>query len=92
MQIEGIDGIFIGPFDLSICMGIPGQFDAPEFKEAVDRILRACKQAGKLCMTFTSTPEEARMYIEKGFDAVANSIDTITIGQAYKAMVEEIRR
>jgi hypothetical protein len=42
-------------------------------------------------MTFTSTPAEARMYIENGFDAVANSIDTITIGQAYKAMVDEIR-
>ena len=72
-------------------MGIPGWFDAPEFREAVDRILRACKHAGKLCMTFTSTSAEARMYIENGFDAVANSIDTITIGQAYKAMVDEIR-
>ena len=72
-------------------MGIPGQFDAPEFKEAVDRILSACKQAGKLCMMFTSTPSEARMYIEKGFDAVANSIDTIVFAQAYKSMVDEIR-
>ena len=91
VQIEGIDGIFIGPFDLSICMGISGQFDASEFKEAVDRILSACKQAGKLCMMFTSTPEEARRYIEKGFDAVANSIDTIVFAQAYKSMVDEIR-
>ena len=91
VQIEGIDGIFIGPFDLSICMGIPGQFDAPEFKAAVDRILRACKAAGKLCMTFTTTPEEARMYIDKGFDAIGYSIDTIVIGQAYKEAVEKIR-
>lgn len=91
VQIEGIDGIFIGPFDLSICMGIPGQFDAPEFKEAVDRILRACKQAGKLCLMFTGTAAEAKMYIEKGFDAAAVSIDTIVIAQAYKALVEEVR-
>ncbi|MBR3331014.1 MAG: hypothetical protein IKG25_07330 [Mogibacterium sp.] len=91
VRIEGIDGIFIGPFDLSICMGIPGQFDAPEFREAVDRILDACKQAGKLCMTFTTTAEEAKMYIGKGFDAVAISMDTIVFGQAYKALVEEIR-
>ncbi|MBR3124901.1 MAG: hypothetical protein IKF42_05675 [Mogibacterium sp.] len=91
VQIEGIDGIFIGPFDLSICMGIPGQFDAPEFKEAVDRILSACKQAGKLCLMFTGTAAEAKMYIEKGFDAVAVSIDTIVIAQAYKALVDEIR-
>ena len=57
----------------------------------MDRILRACKQAGKLGMTFTTTPAEARMYIDKGFDAVAYSIDTIVIGQAYKSAVEQIR-
>ena len=42
-------------------------------------------------MTFTTTPAEARMYIDKGFDAVAYSIDTIVIGQAYKSAVEQIR-
>lgn len=30
--VDGVDGIFVGPFDLSISMGIPGQFDAPEFQ------------------------------------------------------------
>ena len=33
--VDGVDGIFVGPFDLSISMGIPGQFDAPEFQAAV---------------------------------------------------------
>lgn len=92
VAIEGIDGIFIGPFDLSICMGIPSQFDAPEFVAAMDRILKACKDASKLCMTFTTSTEEARMYIDKGFDAVANSLDTIMLAQAYRAMVAEIRK
>ena len=45
----------------------------------------------ELGMTFTTTPAEARMYIDKGFDAVAYSIDTIVIGQAYKSAVEQIR-
>ena len=39
---------------------------------------------------FTGTAAEAKMYIEKGFDAVAVSIDTIVIAQAYKALVDEI--
>lgn len=91
VQIEGIDGILIGPFDLSICLGIPGQFDAPEFKAAVDRILKACKQAGKISMIFTTTVADARMYIKKGFDAVAYSIDATVFAQAYKTIVEEIR-
>lgn len=92
VSIEGIDGILIGPFDLSICLGIPGQFDAPEFRAAVDRILAACRQNGKICMIFTTTTEDSRAYIEKGFDAVAYSIDAVVIGDAYKAAVEEIRK
>lgn len=92
VQIEGIDGIFIGPFDLSICMGIPAQFDAPEFQAAMNRILKACKDAGKLCMTFTSSVADAREYISRGFDAVANNIDTVVFAQAYKSMTEEIRK
>ena len=32
VQIEGLDGIFIGPYDLSTCLGIPGQFETPVFK------------------------------------------------------------
>jgi len=45
--LEGVDGIFIGPFDLSISMGILDKFDHPEFKAALERILAACRTAGK---------------------------------------------
>ncbi len=90
-NIEGIDGIFIGPFDLSISMGIPGQFNAPEFRKAISRILNTCKEAGKLCMIFTNSVEEARSYMNQGFDAVANSIDTIMFKKIYKEMMETIR-
>ena len=89
--IEGIDGIFIGPFDLSISMGIPGQFNALEFRKAISRILNTCKEAGKLCMIFTNSVEEARKYMNQGFDAVANSIDTIMFKKIYKEMMEGIR-
>ena len=92
VAIEGIDGIFVGPFDLSISMGIPGQFNHPQFCNAMDRILSACKKAGKICMTFTSTAEEARTYIEQGYDAVANSLDSIIFAQAVKDMVERITK
>lgn len=91
VNIEGIDGIFIGPFDLSISMGIPGQFDAPQFRRAVSRVLNTCKEAGKLCMIFTSSVEEAKAYMDQGFDAVANSIDTIMFRDIYKEMVKTIR-
>lgn len=91
VNIEGIDGIFIGPFDLSISIGIPGQFDKPEFRQAINKVLNACKEAGKLCMIFATSIEETREYMGQGFDAVANSIDTIMFKKIYKEMMEAIR-
>src|SRR5690554_6154691 len=46
-KLEGVDGIFIGPYDLSIAMGKPSQFDDPAFLNAITRILKACKDANK---------------------------------------------
>ena len=91
VNIDGIDGIFIGPFDLSISMGLPGQFDAPQFRQAVARVLKACKDAGKLCMIFSTSVEAAKGYRQEGFDAVANSIDTLMFKKVYQDMMEEIR-
>ncbi len=91
VAIDGLDGIFIGPFDLSICMGIPAQFDHPDFRAAIDRILLACKKAGKICLVFSSDPDEARTFLDMGFDAVANSIDSIVFIEAYRNIVHRIR-
>ncbi len=91
VRIEGLDGIFIGPFDLSISMGIPGQFDHPEFKKAVARIMQACKNAGKLCMIFVSNVADAKYYIEESIDAVAYNLDTNVYTEAYRRIVNEIR-
>lgn len=91
VQIDGLDGIFIGPFDLSISMGIPAKFDHPDFKKAIERIMKACKDAGKLCMIYANNTGETKEYMNKGVDAVANSIDTIIFTEAYRTIVNQIR-
>lgn len=91
VQIEGLDGIFIGPFDLSISMGIPGEFHHPEFQKAIARIMKACRDTGKLCMIFVSTVDEARQYIEAGIDAVAYGLDTAVYTDAYRKIINQIR-
>ena len=69
--VDGVDGIFVGPFDLSISMGMPGQFDAPEFQAAITRIVAACRAAGKYCMFFTGTADGVVDGFRRGFDAMA---------------------
>lgn len=92
LAIEGIDGIFIGPFDLSISLGMPGDFDDPRFKSAVARILEVCKKARKYSLIFSTAIDQARAYLEQGFDGVAHSIDFTVFTEAYKAAMADIRR
>lgn len=62
VAIEGVDGIFIGPFDLSIALGIPGRFDDPRHIAAVERVRLACERANKPCIMFCGSAEAAAGY------------------------------
>ena len=89
--LDGVDGIFVGPYDLSISMGIPGQFGAPEFQAAIDRIINAVHAAGKFCIFFTGSPEGVVDGFKRGFDAMAYSIDASLFIKGVKSDVEKIR-
>lgn len=91
IRLNGIDGIFIGPFDLSIALGVPGKFEDPVFLKAIDKIQRACRNAGKPLMIFTSTVEESRTYLKHGFAAVAYNSNANVYMEAYRSAVNEIR-
>lgn len=89
-QIDGVDGIFIGPFDLSVALNNPGQFDTQEFKDAIARILKACKDAGKLAMLYTGDAKSTRAYFDQGFDAAAVSLDTKFYINAFRSLIRDI--
>ncbi|MBR5474835.1 MAG: hypothetical protein IKU83_05455 [Lachnospiraceae bacterium] len=91
MKMEGVDGIFIGPFDLSISMGIPGQFDHPDFQAAIARVLAACKENHKISMIFTPSVEKAKAYFEQGFDAVAYSMDAAILVNGFREIVKQVK-
>jgi 4-hydroxy-2-oxoheptanedioate aldolase len=90
--IDGIDGIFIGPYDLSIALGKPGQFDSHEFIAATERVLRACRAEKKPCFTYCSDVDSARAYIKDGYAGIAIGTDVGICIAAYKKMREDISR
>lgn len=89
--MDGVDGIFIGPFDLSISMGIPGQFEHPDFLAALERVQKACRNAGKFCMIFAGNPTVVAERFKQGYDAVAYGLDAAILAAAYQANIAEIR-
>lgn len=90
--IDGVDGIFVGPFDLSISMGIPGDFANPAFQAALTRIINACRAAGKWCIFFTGSVEGVADGFARGFDGMAYSLDAAVFIEAVKERVERARQ
>ncbi len=75
--VDGIDGVLIGPGDLSISIRqnrIPDVY-GPESMEAVSRIIGACKTAGKHAAAFALTPEHANMLAGLGAGLISVGID-----------------
>jgi 2-keto-3-deoxy-L-rhamnonate aldolase RhmA len=84
LSVKGVDGVFIGPFDLSASMGLTGQFDHPEYVAARQRILDACQKANVPAGIHVVEPDpdqlEAR-YVE-GFEILAYGLDITMIARA----------
>ena len=85
--LPGVDGIFVGPCDLSIALGVPLQFDHPLLTAAVERILKACRDNGKESYIFAGNMQDAVKWAAKGFDSVTYSLDASVFIQAFRELV-----
>lgn len=73
--VDGVDGIFIGPADLSASFGHIGNPQHPEVQQAIQDTAVRLKKAGKPAGILTSNEDEARRYIEWGYTFVAVGSD-----------------
>lgn len=89
--MDGVDGIFVGPFDLSIALGRPMAFDSPEMLAAMDRILTSCHKHGKMAFIFCGDAQTAKRRAAEGYDSVTTGLDALALVESYRAMVQEIQ-
>lgn len=89
--MEGVDGIFIGPYDLSTDLGIPGQFTNPTMIQALERIENACRAAHKPVMIYSPTAQDAVLRKQQGYDGIAVSTASCMLLQACKDLLERSR-
>lgn len=90
LAVDGIDGIMIGPLDLSASMGKLGQFEDPDFLAAVEHVLKACKRAGKIACVFAGNERFAERCYGWGCDMVIWSTESSLLYGAAKAAKETI--
>ena len=62
---EGVDGIFIGPYDLTQSFDKPGRISDPEIQDIINRVLHVCKKRGKYAFIYASGKGTASDYFRR---------------------------
>ena len=89
--VDGVDCLWIGHFDLSASLGIPGEFDHPKFLEAVANTHAAARRHGKALGRLIPDVEQSKKLFSEGFDFVCYWGDVWMYQAALSAAVSEIR-
>ena len=89
--IEGVDGIFLGPADLSGAMGHVGNLTHPEVMDLMCQAAQRCKATGKAVGTVGGTPEVVTQYRAAGFTFLAIASDLGLMMRAAKSAVSALR-
>ncbi|WP_028239810.1 aldolase/citrate lyase family protein [Stutzerimonas azotifigens] len=90
-DVDGLDAIFIGPADLSIGLGHPGNPNHPEVQAQIRRVIEATLACGKACGILAPHEEDARRYLAWGCRFVAVGIDISLMRQGALATLARYR-
>jgi len=87
LAVDGVDGYIIGPYDLSASLGVPGEFDRPEVREALAEIEAKGPKSGKAPGIHLVEPDPVvfRQKLELGYRFVAYSLDFRMLDVACRA-------
>lgn len=91
VRVDGVDGVLIGPYDLSASYGRPGAVDHPEVTGAIERVRAACAEVGLPIGIFGLTPEAVQPYIDRGFTMIVVGVDTVLLASGAAAMLKAVR-
>lgn len=87
---EGVDVLFIGPADLTMAMGIFGQFNHPRFREALRAITTAARNAGKATGILFFNPDDYQTYHDLGIRLLACGADATFVADGARALAAKL--
>jgi 2-keto-3-deoxy-L-rhamnonate aldolase RhmA len=93
--MPGIDGFFVGPYDLSVSVGAPGaSFEHPKMSAALDRVTELCRRHGKFVVTTVGDRQEraySEMLIGRGVQGLVFATDALVFLKACQRMVANLK-
>jgi len=89
-NIAGVDVIYIGPYDLSQAMGLPGEVEHPDVLKNMERIFTFINKSGKIAGSFANTPQRARRLKDLGVNYLTCETDGTLLRSAFKDLKYQI--
>jgi len=93
LDVPGVDGVFIGPLDLSGSLGIPGQLGHPDMQAALARYRTVCAARGKAYGLHIVRPddEQIRRAVTEGYTLIALGLDNVFLHDGARAALAATR-
>ena len=89
--VEGVDMLFLGPFDLSAALGRIGEPDHPEVRERIADVEQAAKAQGKRLGGIPTPGRTAEALFADGYDMVLADFDVLMLRDAARSSVARLR-
>ena len=86
VRVDGVDGVLIGPYDLSASLGRPGAVDHPDVRDAIARVRTRATGRSIPIGIFGLTADAVKPYIEQGFTMIVVGVDTVLLANASSAL------
>lgn len=91
LEVDGIDIVFVGLYDLSKSMGLPGQVDHPDVLAKLEECIAAIAEAGKVPGTIANTAGQMQAMLDRGIRYLTYSVDCEMLGRPYREAVDNFR-
>ena len=93
LAVDGVDACIVGPYDLSGSLGVPGRFDHPSMREAMQKILDIAKAANKPCGIHVVEPDvsELKTRVAQGYTFIAYSLDIRMLDRSCREGLKIVR-
>ncbi len=90
-RVDGIDAVFIGPYDLSASMGKMGEVDDEEVVAAIDRVSVACKKNAVALGFFGVSAESVQPWIDKGYSLICAGVDAAFVTRGAQQVLKQLK-
>ena len=91
LEVPGIDGIFVGPNDMSISLGFPDQYDRQEYQDTVKRVIDTSEAHGIATLVHHQTPELSTFWLTQGARFVLHGTDRRALTEGFKSDFGHLR-